>query len=169
MPSTQPCPACTSGSSGSSDDDSTEDLLEDCNKCLGDADTRARLENERLNLNLGLPFDPTVLTRRSVSTSSALIRAIRRPIRLVLRLLDKFLALVETPLFQIWQNHAPLRLRQKVTFVLWRLYLPLHKTLIGRMTGLREYLRLCVSASSSTLTRIIETIQINLVAWNIMP
>ena len=138
MPSTQPCPACTSGSSGSSDDDSTEDLLEDCNKCLGDADTRARLENERLNLNLGLPFDPTVLTRRNVSTSSALIRAIRRPIRLVLRLLDKFLALVETPLFQIWQNHAPLRLRQKVTFVLWRLYLPLHKTLIGRMTGLHK-------------------------------
>jgi len=100
---------------------------------------RAQKENERLNLNLGLPVDLTVFTRRDNSAANGIVqKVLRPPIQTLIRLLDRLLAFVESPLFSFWSNHVPLRLRQKLTFLAWGIYLPIHKALIGRRTGLHK-------------------------------
>jgi len=99
---------------------------------------KALRENQKLNLNLGLPFDPSVLSRR-------------QPIKILILLLHRFLLLVENPLFRIWSQFIPLRLRQKLTLLAWKLYFPLHKLLIGRKTGLHPDVSLEYHALTSVM------------------
>ncbi|KAL7517137.1 hypothetical protein ACHAWX_002086, partial [Stephanocyclus meneghinianus] len=98
----------------------------------------ARQENQKLNLNLGLPFDPSDLSRR-------------QPIKILIRLLHRFLLLVENPLFRIWSQFIPLRLRQKLTLFAWKVYFPLHKLFLGRKTGLHPDVSLEYHALSSVM------------------
>ena len=100
----------------------------------------AAKENETLNLNLGIPVDLTVFTRRDSDNTdtTTMQKVLRPPIQTLIRLLDRFLALIEGPLFQFWSNRIPLRVRQKLTFFAWGLYLPIHKALVGRRTGLHK-------------------------------
>lgn len=98
----------------------------------------ARRENQKQNLNLGLPFDPSLLTRR-------------QPIKMLIRLLHRFLLLVENPLFRIWSQFIPLRLRQKLTLLAWKVYFPLHKLFIGRKTGLHPDVSLEYHALTSVM------------------
>ncbi|KAL7543596.1 hypothetical protein ACHAWF_007422 [Thalassiosira exigua] len=125
--------------------------LDDCpsEERVAEANRLAREENGRLNLNLGMPVDLTVLTRRDVpSAASASASAgparrvvrnvLRPPIRVLVCLLDRLLSLVENPLFRFWSERVPLRLRQRLTFAAWGMYLPIHKALIGRRTGLHR-------------------------------
>ena len=76
----------------------------------------AAKENETLNLNLGIPVDLTVFTRRDNTDTTTIQKVLRPPIQTFIRLLDRFLALIENPLFQFWSNRIPLRVRQKLTF-----------------------------------------------------
>lgn len=111
----------------------TKDRTEQMNK-------RANEENERLNLNMGLPVDLTAFTRRDdVTTSTGIVqKVLRPPIQTLLRVLDRLLAFIESPLFRFWGERIPLRFRQKLTFMAWGMYLPIHKVLIGRRTGLHK-------------------------------
>lgn len=85
----------------------------------------ARRENEKLRLNLGLPINPSAIARR-------------QPIKSLIQLVHRFLLLVENPLFRIWSQYIPLRLRQKLTLLAWKIYFPVHKLLIGRRSGLHR-------------------------------
>jgi len=85
----------------------------------------ARQENDKLNLNLGLPIDPSVIARR-------------QPIKTIIQLVHRLLLLVESPLFRLWSQYLPLRLRQKLVLLAWKLYFPVHKLLIGRGTGIHR-------------------------------
>ena len=82
-------------------------------------------ENQKLNLNLGLAIDPSMMARR-------------QPIKLLIRLVHHILLIIESPMFRIWSRYVPLRLRQKLTLIGWKIYFPLHKLLIGRRTGLHR-------------------------------
>lgn len=114
---------------------------------------RAKKENEKLNLNLGLPVDLTELTRRDVNTAelSVVKRAIRVPVRIMLHILDWFLSYIENPLFRFWSERVPLKLRQQFTFVAWTIYLPIHKALIGRRSGLHPSVSLEYHALTSLM------------------
>lgn len=131
-------------------------------------DKLAQDENKQLNLNLGLPIDLTVFTRRAsseddnvtaavtYSTDSISIGVITRvllrpPIQVIIHLLDRILALIESPLFQLWDNYIPLYIRQKLTFLAWGIYLPLHKLFIGRRSGLHRDVSLEYHALTSVL------------------
>ena len=98
----------------------------------------AQEENDALNLNLGLPVDLTNLTRRHITPTNILQRALRPPVQAIIRLFDVLLSFIESPLFTIWSTHVPLWIRQKLTFFAWGVYLPIHKMLIGRRTGLHK-------------------------------
>jgi acetyl esterase/lipase len=110
---------------------------------------RTQDENARLNLNLGMPFDLTTLTRRSEAViaesdgcdgSSIVQRVVLRPpIQAFIRLLDLLLTYIESPLFHLWSDYIPLRYKQKLTFVAWNIYLPFHKALLGRSTGIHKH------------------------------
>lgn len=82
-------------------------------------------ENENLRLNLGLPINPSAIARR-------------QPIKSFIQLVHRFMLLVENPLFRIWSQYIPLRLRQKLTLLAWKIYFPVHKLLIGRRSGLHR-------------------------------
>lgn len=108
---------------------------------------RTQDENARLNLNLGMPFDLTTLTRRreavvieSGSGSSSIVQRVllRPPIQAFIRLLDLLLIYIESPLFHLWSAYIPLQYKQKLTFVAWNIYLPLHRALLGRSTGVHK-------------------------------
>ena len=92
---------------------------------IAKANEVARNENKKLRLNLGLPIDPSKIARH-------------QPIKSLIQLVHRFLLLVENPLFRIWSQYIPLKLRQKLTLVAWKIYFPLHKLLIGRKTGLHN-------------------------------
>ncbi|KAL7458684.1 hypothetical protein ACHAWC_010305 [Mediolabrus comicus] len=117
------------------------------------ANERAERENARLNLNLGLPINLTELTRRDVSTSdmNVIKRAVRVPVRILLHILDKFLSMVENPLFQFWSRKLPLKFRQQLTFAAWYFYLPIHKALVGRRSGLHRSVSLEYHALTSAM------------------
>jgi acetyl esterase/lipase len=115
------------------------------NKQIQQMNQRTQDENARLNLNLGMPFDLTTLTRRSeavIAESDGCGRSIvqrlllRPPIQAFIRILDLLLTYIESPLFHLWTNYIPLRYKQKLTFVAWNIYLPFHKALLGRKTGI---------------------------------
>ncbi|KAL3823924.1 hypothetical protein ACHAXA_007895 [Cyclostephanos tholiformis] len=108
-------------------------------------------ENERLNLNLGMPVDLTVFTRRDVAPTGVVQKVLRPPVRTLLRILDSLLAYIESPIFRFWSNRVPLRLRQKLTFLAWGMYLPIHKTLVGRRTGLHRDVSLECHALTSIM------------------
>ena len=115
---------------------------------------RAERENARLNLNLGLPINLIELTRRDVSTSdmNVIKRAVRSTVRFfLLHILDKFLSLVENPLFRFWSRQLPLKFRQQLTFAAWYLYLPIHKALVGRRSGLNPSVSLEYHALTSAM------------------
>jgi len=129
---------------------------------------RAREENEGLNLNLGLPVDLTLYTRRDTTTGAATAatntavaaksvsrtlaqKVLRPPIRTLLCLLDKLLSLIESPLFHLWSDYIPLKVRQRLTFLAWGMYLPVHKALIGRRTGLHKNVSLEYHALTSVM------------------
>jgi len=108
---------------------------------------RTQDENARLNLNLGMPFDLTTLTRRREAViaeigggnGSVVQRAVLRPpIQAFIRILDLLLTYIESPLFHLWSDYIPLRYKQKLTFVAWNIYLPLHTALLGRSTGVHK-------------------------------
>jgi hypothetical protein len=108
-------------------------------------------ENKRLNLNLGMPFDLTIFTRRDVAATGVVQKVLRPPVRTLLRLLDRLLAYFESPIFHFWSNRVPLRLRQKLTFLAWGTYLPIHKALVGRRTGLHRDVSLECHALTSIM------------------
>jgi len=112
---------------------------------------RAQEENEGLHLNLGLPLDLTVFTRRDNTTTNIVQKVLRPPIQILLRLLDRLLGFIESPLFRFWSNRVPLRLRQRLTFLAWGMYLPIHKALIGRRTGLHRDVSLEYHALTSVM------------------
>ena len=100
--------------------------------------TIASEENDKLNLNLGLPVDLTNYTRRDISPTSIVQKVLRPPIQTFIRIFDWLLSFIEGPLFIFWSEHVPLWLRQKITFFAWSVYLPIHKLLIGRRSGLHR-------------------------------
>jgi acetyl esterase/lipase len=115
---------------------------------------RAERENARLNLNLGLPINLTELTRRDVSTSdmNVIKRAVRSTVRFFLvHVLDKFLSMIENPLFRFWSRKLPLKFRQQLTFAAWYVYLPIHKALVGRRSGLHQSVSLEYHALTSAM------------------
>jgi hypothetical protein len=114
-------------------------------------DEIAEDENTRLNLNLGIPVDLTIFTRRDVAPTAVVQKVLRPPIRTLFRLLDCLLAFIESPIFHFWSNRVPLRLRQKLTFLAWGVYLPIHKALIGRRTGLHRDVSLECHALTSIM------------------
>lgn len=111
----------------------------------------AEEKNTRLNLNLGMPIDLTVFTRRDVIATGLVQKALRPPIRICIRLLDRILGVIESPLFHVWSHRVPLRWRQKLTFLAWGIYLPIHKALIGRRTGVHRDVSLEYHALTSIL------------------
>lgn len=112
---------------------------------------RAEEENGALNLNLGLPVDLAAYARRRDDAATLMQRALRPPVRILVRLLDRLLSLVESPLFRVWSERIPLRLRQRITFLAWGMYLPIHKALIGRRTGLHKDVSLEYHALTSVM------------------
>ena len=100
--------------------------------------TIASEENDKLNLNLGLPVDLTNYTRRHISPTNIVQKVLRPPIQTFIRIFDWLLSFIEGPLFIFWSEHVPLWLRQKITFFAWSIYLPIHKLLIGRRSGLHR-------------------------------
>jgi len=151
---------CNSSSASSSNDssdgnesstDSIDEYFEE--KYIQKINTRAEKENEKLNLNLGLPVDLTELTRRDVNTAeiSAVKRAIRVPVRILLHILDRLLSVVENPIFRFWSSRVPLKFRQQLTFAAWTVYLPIHKALIGRRSGLHPSVSLEYHALTSIM------------------
>ena len=100
--------------------------------------TIASEENDKLNLNLGLPVDLTNYTRRDISPTSIVQKVLRPPIQTFIRIFDWLLSFIEGPLFIFWSEHVPLWLRQKITFFAWTVYLPIHKFFIGRRSGLHR-------------------------------
>lgn len=128
-------------------------------------DKLAQDENKKLNLNLGLPIDLTVYTRRESGDTSEVAaaspttntsigvttRVLRPPIQFIINLLDRILSYIESPLFQLWDNCIPLYIRQKLTFIAWGIYLPLHKLFIGRRSGLHRDVSLEYHALTSVL------------------
>jgi len=149
--------SCSSSASSSSSDgaesstDSIDAYFEEA--YIHKVNERAKKENEQLNLNLGLPVDLTELTRRDVNTAelSVVKRAIRVPVRIMLHILHRFLSLVENPLFRFWSRRVPLKFRQQLTFVAWTIYLPIHKALIGRRSGLHPSVSLEYHALTSMM------------------
>jgi len=95
-------------------------------------------ENDKLNLNLGLPVDLTNYTRRDIPPTSIVQKVLRPPIQTFIRIFDWLLSFIEGPLFIFWSEHVPLWLRQKITFFAWSIYLPIHKLFIGRRSGLHR-------------------------------
>ena len=90
---------------GSSSEEYNAALNHDCDyEAVGAYFTEARIqemkkradeENERLNLNLGLPVDLTVFTRRDGSAATGLLqKVLRLPTRTIICLLDRLLAFV---------------------------------------------------------------------------
>jgi len=75
--------------------------------------------NSKLNLHLGLPFEPRKI----------------QILRKFCKLIHYILLIVERPLFTLWEN-VSLSLRQKITFIAWKLYYPMHKFLLGNKTGI---------------------------------
>ena len=154
-----PPTAITSSSESSSDEEANDDGQDDTIRVYFDGariermNKRAKEENERLNLNLGLPVDLTVFTRSDddITANGLVQKVLRPPIRTLLRLLDRLLSLVESPLFNFWSNRIPLRFRQKLTFLAWGMYLPIHKALIGRRTGLHRNVSLEYHALTSVM------------------
>ena len=151
---------CSSSASSndSSDDgvepstaDSIDEYFEDA--YIQKVNARAKKENEKLNLNLGMPFDLTELTRRDVNTAeiSVVKRAIRVPVRILLHILDRFLSLVENPIFKFWSTRVPLKFRQQLTFTAWRIYLPIHAALVGNRSGLHPSVSLEYHALTSMM------------------
>ena len=131
-------------------------------------DKLAQDENKQLNLNLGLPIDLTVFTRRASSEDDNVTAAVasstdsisigvitrvlvRPPIQVIIHLLDRILALIESPMFQLWDDYIPLYIRQKLTYLAWGIYLPLHKLFIGRRSGLHRDVSLEYHALTSVL------------------
>jgi len=117
---------------------------------------RAAEENARLNLNLGLAaLEPLVSAARrdgaAADGGGAMRALLRPPVQLAMRLLDRLLSFVEGPLYRLWSERVPLRLRQKLTFLAWGLYLPLHKALIGRRSGLHRDVSLEYHALTSVM------------------
>ena len=133
------------------------ELFEEAN--VRQMNERAQNENAKLNLNLGIPVDLTVLTSRSALISAPLSsitdlilrKFARPPIQAFMHLLNCILLFIENPLFHIWSQHIPLRLRQKLTFFAWGLYLPIHKALLGRKTGLHRSVSLEYHALTSVM------------------
>lgn len=143
-----------SNASKSSDNDVDTDSIDEYfeESYIRKVNTRAKEENERLNLNLGLPVDLTEFTRRDVNAEiSVAKRAIRVPVRGLLHILDRLLSLVENPVFRFWSSRIPLKLRQQLTFVAWAIYLPLHKALVGRRSGLHPSVSLEYHALTSVM------------------
>ena len=176
------------GSLYTDDDDDVVDInASDCIECDADArqdnfrdhtlrqyftkshtrqmDKLAQDENRKLNLNLGLPLDLTIYTRResgdnimdvdafstTTSNTSFMTKILRPPIQVIIYLLDRILSYIESPLFQLWDNYIPLYIRQKITFLAWGIYLPLHKLFIGRRSGLHRDVSLEYHALTSVL------------------
>lgn len=108
-------------------------------------------ENKRLNLNLGMPVDLTIFTRRDVVATGVVQKVLRPPVRTLLQLLDRLLAYIESPIFHFWSDRVPLRVRQKLTFLAWGMYLPIHKALVGRRTGLHRDVSLECHALTSIM------------------
>ena len=135
----------SSSDTSSNDDEGThEEVADDVHGYfteahVNQANKRADEENEKLNLNLGLPVDLTVFTRRDDTSATGLVqKALRPPIRILIRLLDRLLSFIESPFFEFWSNRVPLKLRQRLTFIAWGIYLPIHKALVGRRPGLHK-------------------------------
>jgi monoterpene epsilon-lactone hydrolase len=154
--STVTCSSSASSSNDSSDDNesSTDSIDEYFDKnYIQSANTRAEKENEKLNLNLGMAVDLTELTRRDVNPAeiSAVKRIIRVPVRILLNILDRLLSLVENPIFRFWSSRVPLKFRQKLTFAAWTIYLPIHRALIGRRSGLHPSVSLEYHALTSIM------------------
>lgn len=129
-------------------------------------DKLAQDENRKLNLNLGLPIDLTVYTRREsgetdvtdsppddniTAFTGIIARVLRPPIQVIIYILDRLVSYIESPLFQFWDNCIPLYIRQKLTFFAWSIYLPLHKFFIGRRSGLHRDVSLEYHALTSVL------------------
>lgn len=125
----------TSSDDGSKDDPLSEYFTEQRVKKLNKI---AEEENEALNLNLGLPVDLTAYTRRNIAPTGIIQKVLRPPILTLIRIFDWLLSWVEGPLFHFWGNIVPLSLRQRITFLGWAIYFPIHKALIGRRTGLHR-------------------------------
>eukprot|EP00986_Skeletonema_menzelii_P007853 scaffold3122_cov207-Skeletonema_menzelii.AAC.2 len=155
---TESTASCSSTESSNNVGDGSESSAKSIDEYFQEAyihevNERAKKENEQLNLNLGLPVDLTELTRRDVNTAelSVVKRAIRVPVRIMLHILDRFLSYVENPLFRFWSRRVPLKFRQKLTFVAWTIYLPIHKALIGRRSGLHPSVSLEYHALTSMM------------------
>ena len=87
-----------------------------------DGELPAHVKNERLNLNLG----QTVVTPEN------------KLLLWILKFLnDTCVGWWEKYFFELWKR-VPLTIRRKLTFWGWKLYLPLHKALLGRRTGLHQ-------------------------------
>mmetsp|Transcript_27311 Transcript_27311/g.57480 ORF Transcript_27311/g.57480 Transcript_27311/m.57480 type:complete len:584 (-) Transcript_27311:117-1868(-) len=120
---------------------------------------RAKKENSGLNLNLGIPIDLTVFTSRhsiniqdgDCSISKIAQKIIRLPIQTILHLFDRLFSLVEHPLFKFWSFFIPLRFRQKLTFLGWGLYFPIHKFFIGRRSGVHKNVSMEYHALTSVM------------------
>ncbi len=120
---------------------------------------RAKKENSRLNLNLGIPIDLTVFTSRQpiilrggdCSIPKIVKKIIRLPIQTILYLFDRIISLVEHPLFKFWSCFIPLRLRQKLTFLGWGLYFPIHNFFVGRRSGVHKNVSLEYHALTSVM------------------
>jgi len=86
---------------------------------LSDGESHADV-NKQLNLNLG----------------QSLLDPNNKTILWIIRFLnDVFVSWWEKGLFRCW-NSLPVTWRRAVTFLSWRLYLPLHKAFLGRKTGI---------------------------------
>jgi len=86
------------------------------------ADLTAEQINASLNLNLGMPL---------LNPSNSLLR------RCMSLLNTIFVSWWEVYAFSIW-NHVPISMRRRMTFNAWRLYLPLHKMILGTSTGIHK-------------------------------
>jgi len=86
----------------------------------GSKKSAAEINATELNLNLG----QSVVTR----DNHKLVQTIR--------FLNKFLvSWWEKVLFKVWDS-VPVAVRRKIQYVLWKIYLPLHKILLGRRTAI---------------------------------
>ena len=138
--STEDSPSISSNNSTSSDDGSKDDPLSEyfTEQRVKKLNKIAEEENEALNLNLGLPVDLTSYTRRNIAPTGIIQKVLRPPILTLIRIFDWLLSWVEGPLFHFWGNIVPLSLRQRITFLGWAIYFPIHKLLLGRRTGLHR-------------------------------
>lgn len=90
-------------------------------KCSQPPQSRcAREVNQTLNLNLGLDVNP-----------------MNPRLRRFLRTLSDFFQLFEEYVFDLWE-FIPLRWRQKITFLGWSIFFPLHRRCFGNRTGIHR-------------------------------